>query len=474
MRYQDRIYIQTAHSGIRNKDHFNVNMSSDICEFNSPSFIMTGATKIMTGTTINDHNIHIVTGSTFDLSFSFIDNVDTFNNIDTSFKYNIYPYNYNNYVFTTPPIYQSGDIQWNSFNITSGFTDSLLYSNFNIDGEFLVKGNYKYTTCTGFLSAMNDINDTTNPLIGNKYGIYNEEFDNYFALIRKAAKPIFALSPSDSLGLGKLLVETVSIEDEYEVMISSTWLGNPIVSLNGLTMAKGDEEDYTTLNNNIVIFNYPILESDIVTIAYVRDGNPNGLQSESFILVNTIISGATDGEGNNLYYYNTDINKYEIYTQTDPVEFNDIIITLNGITLANGPDYYQSTTNPRRIILNGTIYLGDVITITYNSQGTFVGNINTNNFTIYWTISPTPQAPSIQGHFTTLVAEDNTFNDIIFSATTNYIPNEPLYSTYIDLSTYSGTSAVYKVVNQKDFTLLSGDVITTSTDSDEIPITIII
>jgi len=46
MRYQERIYIQNQNSAVRNKSISNVNMSSDLCVFSSPTFDISGATKI--------------------------------------------------------------------------------------------------------------------------------------------------------------------------------------------------------------------------------------------------------------------------------------------------------------------------------------------------------------------------------------------------------------------------------------------
>lgn len=46
MRYQERIYIQNDNRAVRNKDILNVNMSSDFCIFKSPTFGISGATKI--------------------------------------------------------------------------------------------------------------------------------------------------------------------------------------------------------------------------------------------------------------------------------------------------------------------------------------------------------------------------------------------------------------------------------------------
>jgi phage gp45-like len=73
MRYQQLIYIQNQHQGVRNKDILNVNTSSDICVFNSPLYTISGASKIdctgVTGTTYV-----ITTGTTIPVTFNFTAN----------------------------------------------------------------------------------------------------------------------------------------------------------------------------------------------------------------------------------------------------------------------------------------------------------------------------------------------------------------------------------------------------------------
>ena len=109
--------------------------------------------------------------------------------------------------------------------------------------------------------------------------------------------------------------------------------------------------------------------------------------------------------------------------------------------------------------------------MTYNSYGTYAGTILVDTFDLNWTVTPSPS--NTNGKFITIVAEDDTFTQpYIFSANTPYIVNESSYSVTVDLTSYSGTSAVYKITNQKDYTLISGDIISTFTDSEEIPIEI--
>jgi hypothetical protein len=480
MRHQDRIYIQNANRCIRNKDHLNFSTSSDVCIFNRPTFTMTGADKIDSPTYVSDHDIHIIdTETTLDLTFTFTGSVESFITVGETFKYKIYKFDNATSVFVTIPSYESADLSFSGFSATSAFTDSILISDLSIDGEYLVKGSYDFTMCTEIMNNLGESVNTGVPLVGDQWGIYDSEFDFYFVALQQAVKPLFTLSPTDTRGLGALTVESFEMSGETQIETSSEWSGSIIVALNGLTLS---EDDDFTVDGKIVTFIASIVDGDIVTVAYVSDGNPNGLLSESIIVDDAIVSGATGEEGDEVIYFNTGTSKYEIYMLADPIEFNDVIVTLNGVTLANGLDYTQSLTNPRRIVLAGVIYssgdlgdgnigaLADIITITYNSYGTYAGTLLYDSFDLFWTLTPAPS--DTNGSFTTLVAEDDTYSTVIFSAVTPYVKNQPNYEVSVDLSGYTGTTAIYKVTNRKDYQLVSGDTISTFTDSEEIAIEI--
>jgi hypothetical protein len=56
---------------------------------------------------------------------------------------------------------------------------------------------------------------------------------------------------------------------------------------------------------------------------------------------------------------------------------------LNGVTLANG-DYYQSISNPKRIILEGDLLIEDIITIVYYPTTTVINGLITSNPIVSW------------------------------------------------------------------------------------------
>jgi hypothetical protein len=98
--------------------------------------------------------------------------------------------------------------------------------------------------------------------------------------------------------------------------------------------------------------------------------------------------------------------------------------------------------------------------------------IQLEHFDLLWTISPPPL--NTNGVFTTYVSDNEIFSagTMIYTASTTYVANQSTYTVNVDLSSYTGTTAYYKVVNQKNYPVLSGGTIEMITDSDIIPIEI--
>jgi hypothetical protein len=118
-----------------------------------------------------------------------------------------------------------------------------------------------------------------------------------------------------------------------------------MLTLNGAVLAP--TLDYT-IDGSVLAGD--VSPDDLLTLVYTTS-NVNNLSSDILYITTPIASGSTDNQGSNTSYYNTTTGKYEIYTDTTPLEGNSILVMLNGVTLANGGDYYQSISNPKRIIL---------------------------------------------------------------------------------------------------------------------------
>jgi hypothetical protein len=95
------------------------------------------------------------------------------------------------------------------------------------------------------------------------------------------------------------------------------------------------------------------LDREILTYAYVDNGTSNNLYGDVYTIV-TIYSGATGTQtSSDRVFYNTTENKYEFYLVSSPA--SDIVLSINGSILAKNIEYYQSTSNDRRIILEETL-----------------------------------------------------------------------------------------------------------------------
>jgi hypothetical protein len=468
MRHQEKIYSKSGVC-VRNRDHFNVSMSSDICIFNAPFFDMTGADKIGSGTTSASTGVYIISDEEdIDLSFNFNYGFGSLSE-DSLFKFEIYKYNSDQGVFKEQAVYSSDDYSYSGFSGTSAVTVSVPISDLSIDGDFLIKGYYEHGICTDILGRLNLRNDTSFFKSGSQYGLYNSSKDFYFTAISEAETPLFNGGNVDAFRpLGSLVARTILPDGGTTVLlIDGTVEGDLLIYLNGMLLA--ENLDYVKDGDTITLSGETI-ENDVITYVSVKNQETDGLVVDYIEIDSTIPNGPTDGEGSSDYFYNTTQNKYEIFTDLTPIFGNDIVVTLNGITLANNIDYYQSTSNPNRIILEGNLLMGDVINIIYNAYPQYVGEIYTNTPTIYWNIESAPQ--SNNGVFTLEASPNPLFDDIISSATTEYIPNQNSYSAELTITGSVGTNLVYRVVNDKNYVTLDGDIINSRAYSETVPITI--
>jgi len=466
MRYQQPIYIQTKLDGVRNRTFPNVNMSSDLCIFNAPTFSVSGASKIvcsgMTGTTYV-----VSSATTIPLTFSFTGNLETFTANSPTFKYEIYKLNTTVDRFYLPAVYKSADFAYPSFSGTNSFVDSVSTNALGLDGEYLIKGYFVFDNCTDFLGRLGKTVDTINYRSGSQYGLYDSELDFYFIAFKGADKPIFANSGSYSAPVSGLFQQTVLLADKQkQVVINNFYTGYPIITLNGLTLAAS--QDYTVSGSVVTLVDYGV-SGDVLTAIYTTTSNAT-LAGESTTITTPVVSGTTDNQGTNTVYYNTTTGKYEVYSQSTPSSFSTMIIMINGVTLANNIDFYQSTSNNKRFILSGDLMVGDVVTLVYYPQTSVINGIISSNPVVVWSIADIPQ--TTDGVFTLEVSYTNDFTSPYYTHSQNYIVGSTFYSDGFPVSGSVGTKLYYRVKNQKAYVNVCGQNLTDTAYSDVMPITI--
>src|SRR5690606_13665238 len=99
--------------------------------------------------------------------------------------------------------------------------------------------------------------------------------------------------------------------------------GGLLVYLNGLMLA--DRLDYR-YSADVITLSAATVSGDVLTYVSVANSDTEGLAVDNISVVSVVTSGSTDGEGSNMYYFNTDTGKYEIFTEFTPQNGNDIVV----------------------------------------------------------------------------------------------------------------------------------------------------
>lgn len=427
------------------------------------------------GLTTGDTNVHVVTGNTtIDLDFTFTANTSTFTDNNANFKFEVYKYDNNQNWFNPLPVYTSSEFDWSNFSGTSAFTTTVPVSSLNIDGDYLVKGYYTYDACAEFDSLEGNTYDTKNNYIPlSDYRIYQKDRDFHFVALSEVQTPVIELSSDVVQPAGVLLVSSQVLNGETNEIVLPNESGNHMINLNGITLANGLDYTINTIENisaDILVLSGSPVSGDVLTLVYTSDEFDGSIKNDVIDIQTPIVSGITDGQGSELVYYNTTTGRYEIFLELLPANANDIVVTLNGVTLANFIDYYQSTSNTKRLILEGDLETGDIINIFYKAITNVFGNVTVNEVTVNWSVETAPTNDG--GLFTVELSSDASFSALTNTYDVQYIEDSRNYSQLIDLVGGFGTDVYYRVKNEKKYNDLCGNEIKSTKYSDSVKVTI--
>jgi hypothetical protein len=206
---------------------------------------------------------------------------------------------------------------------------------------------------------------------------------------------------------------------------------------------------------------------------YNPNANANVIASDTN-RVTTIPTGSTDASSGSQIYFNTTTNRFEYYLPFKvgyDVSIDNIIVTLNGVKLVKGTDYYYSTTNPYKLNLFGTVHVGDTIIIYYPTQN--------NSIYLYleskaFVAKFDAITSSANGLFTAQITDysDTGFSNILYSGTTPYITgstsNNNTYMINIGDITIPNRTFIYRIKSDKYFIDMFGNTHTTTNYSNTI------
>lgn len=447
------------------------------CEFSgstcSGDTLYTACTTSYSAITSANTAVHYYMNSstdTIDFTFNFVNNISSFDD-STVFKYRIYKLNEKG-AFDSRPNFRSDSFLYSTFKDTNSLDSTVFVRDLIEEGEYLIKGFYAYDVCTEFGSILGLRNDTSSFISGDEYGIYDKKFDYYFILFNYAVPPIFStVSPTDREA-GRLRVATLIPEDDGVTSVAyGDPLNNAYIALNGLILSKGNDYTLNVMDNSTVInFSDKVYTTDVISVVYVAPGDDMP-KIDTYRISTPIPQGGTGQQGDNDVFYNTDENKYEVYTTLNPTNNNDISVTLNGVTLTRNIDYYQSISNPKRVILEGNLSDDDVVNVIYHTNEDVIDGVYTNNPIITWTITD-QEVINDDGEFYVEVARDDKFNNVIYSNTVNYEENRESYSDTLTVTGSLNETLYYRVKNIKKYITIKGSIIKDIKESEVVPIQI--
>lgn len=424
----------------------------------------------------NNNSVHLINENSNDviLDINFNDNLQSFTDKNnSSVNFTVHKFNKESQVFGKVPFFSSEEFTSEEILLSSGTTLNINSNILQPDGEYILKTNFINNYPTTFLNKIGNTYSTFNVDSLYDYGIYNEETDFYFIVFKSANKPILERNFSNNIEQ-RILSETKLLENNQNEIILPNGNYSYIINLNGDVLSNEidyqiDEIPTGDTTNKLLILYDTVVSGDTLNIIYVSLSDSFKLENK-IIEVDNIISGTTNNQGFEDIYFNTNTNKFEVYTDSDINDFNDIIVIINGSILANNVDYYLSVSNPRRIILEGNLFENDLISIYYSSNADVFGNINNSTPIFSWLIQDLPN--NELGFFTVEISYDENFSTIDFSGTTNYIMNTLTYFLPINLTGEIGDILYYRIKNTKIFETLTNNLIEDSVYSDIIKIKI--
>jgi hypothetical protein len=478
-----------------------------ICNNETPTFDITGATKIELSSLTNNSLYDKSSGTGHTVSFNFTSGTETLTAATTEFYFGIHKYNNSVNIkgFNDTPIYTfsaTSTAFTTSTTLSTIISDSLL----TCDSEYIVKPYFIYSGCSengqvfsavepytmyelfvysGYMknyknstrffdytkfslssgSTISSLIPNTNytPLFRN----YNKDVDYYFVSNCMPDEPI--LNFQNVQETEGLIVEStiITVPEFSKFILGYEPIGDIIVAVNGVTLLKGIEYNIDTTipvtsirNRSFRLYQRLTSEQgDVLTVSYYK--NPNS--------VNKLIKEDFQYTGSTNITYNVLTSKYEIDLTYNRITNSDIIIYWNGILLSQNIDYSLSFFNTKKIILNFAITDPTLLSVVYFTPYGTNASIDATgpSYTINWTIAN--QIPNnVTGNFTHEfydITDTGLTGTSIYSVDTNYDYINVNFSqifNWLNISTLPppnnlvlGLSYLYRIASKKYFTTIN-------------------
>jgi len=418
---------------------------SDISFFKIPDNNVSGADKMSVVTEDSDFLHWVDDDFMLELETTFL-NVTSFNP-ETKYRLYLVPYDKENENFDI------NDALITEYEEPNNFINSINTNNLK-EGEYAIKFEFKHPINLEVFDRLNK-EIVTNTLSDHLPMNYDEKLDKYFVLLYKPEEPLIdIIKTNKGKNNNNFNFNTIDIEDGVKTYPLNTRDAKSIlITLNGLILT--ENLDYN-IEDNLITLIGDLKSSDILNYIFYGDNINNTLKSEH-IEVRYILNGKIDEQGKSKCYFNTTKETYEIYVNENIKDGETLLLTLNGILLTKDIDFMISKTNKRRIILKGTLAIGDMINVIYDTGNNTSNIINGNVIDISWRVNGVTNEGL--GFFTVEISDTENFNTILDEEIVEYEDNLKVYTKQMALNYGYGTVLYYRIKNNKKYTTIAGSVL---------------
>jgi DNA-binding beta-propeller fold protein YncE len=324
-------------------------------------------------------------------------------------------------------------------------------------GEYLIRPYYTFVSkdCNPGIIFDNWVSTT-------QYNSFQSSSDYYFMTVVDPPTPNLAPPgtegvPDYTLVNDKLLIDgyvgargpqSINNELNYFILTSIPLNNQILLILNGVQLTQ--DSDYTLIQQGgygtppIVEIYESIKSTDWLIATYIKAATNSSWFTNilgSYFIDTIKLDGFTSTTspsyrttGDNTLNFNPVTLNYEFFT-TLPIDPNyALIVTVNGVKLAEDFQFFKSTSFDGRIIFdknNTSFNVGDIITVfgyasSTGSEGNNYGSLKTNQFTPQWSVPPTFTNSNVTGRFI-IEAFDNNSGILTNTLYVGFVPGQTNY-----------------------------------------------
>ena len=235
----------------------------------------------------------------------------------------------------------------------------------------------------------------------------------------------FLLTTIPSNGQIMLILNGIQLTQDYDFRLVDQGYGVPPV--------------VEILNGNTVKTTDWLLATYIASIPQQASTSVFGSYFIDSILVSNFTNTSTNSyriPGDNSLNYNPVTLNYEFFTTLPIDPTYALVVTVNGLKLAEEFQYFKSTSFDGKIIFNKSVNfnIGDVISVlavsksnTFNGTNNY-GSLKTNQFKVQWTVPTTFTNNSVTSRFI-IQAYNNDTNILTNQVFVDYVDGQSSYET---------------------------------------------